>query len=112
MDGTIMSKTIIVYRDETGKEPFTKWFNNLKDSRNRRRILSRLRRVEQGHYGDCKNIQDGVFELRLFFGPGYRVYFGEEGETLIVLLCAGNKNSQDKDIQTAVMHWKEYKSNA
>ena len=107
-----MSRTIIVYSDKTGKEPLTKWLNNLKDARIRRRIIARLRRMEQNHYGDCKHLQDGVFELRLFYGPGYRIYFGEDGETLIVLLCGGDKSTQDKDIQTAIRYWKEYKSNA
>jgi putative addiction module killer protein len=112
IDGAIMSKTVIVYSDKTGKEPFTNWLNSLKDLQVRRRILARLRRVEQGNYGDCKHIQDGVFELRLFFGPGHRIYFGEDGNTLVVLLCGGDKSIQDKDIQKALLYWKDYKSNA
>ena len=107
-----MSKTVIVYNDKAGKEPFTKWLNSLKDALSRRRILARLRRIEQGNYGDCKHLQDGIFELRLFFGSGYRIYFGEDGDTVVVLLCGGDKSSQDKDIQTAVMYWKDYKDNA
>ena len=107
-----MAKTIVIYKDEAGREPFTAWLNNLKDARNRRRILTRLRRLEQGNYGDCKYLQAGIFELRLFFGPGYRIYFGEESETLIILLCAGDKSSQVNDIQNAVRYWNEYKSNA
>ena len=112
MDGTVMSKTVIACIDKAGKEPFTQWLNSLKDARSRRRILARLRRIEQGNYGDCKHLQDGVFELRLFFGPGYRVYFGEDGNTVVVLLCGGDKSTQDKDIQTAVMYWKDYKGDA
>jgi len=107
-----MSKTVIVYNDKAGKEPFTKWLDSLKDTRTRRRILTRLRRIEQGNYGDCKHLQDGVFELRLFFGPGYRIYFGEDGDTVVVFLCGGDKSNQDKDIQTALIYWKEYKDNA
>ncbi len=107
-----MYKTIIVYSDKNGKEPFTKWLHGLKDARSRRRILTRLRRIEQGNYGDCKHILNGVFELRLFFGPGYRIYFGEDGSKLVVLLCGGDKSSQQKDIQTAVSYWNEYKDNA
>ena len=90
----------------------SRWFNTLKDALTRRRILARLRRLEQGNYGDCKHLREGVFELRLFFGAGYRIYFGEDGDSFIVLLCGGNKNNQDRNIQTAVMYWKEYKSNA
>ena len=107
-----MSKAIIVYSDKTGKEPFTKWLNSLKNARIRRRILARLRRIEQGNYGDCKHLQSGVFELRLFFGPGYRIYFGEDGNTLVVLLCGGDKSNQHKDIQKAIKFWQEYQSNA
>ena len=107
-----MPKTVIVYTDKAGKEPFTRWLNSLKDARDRRRILARLRRIEQGNYGDCKPIQDGVFELRLFFGPGYRIYFGKDGKTLVILLCGGDKNSQGKDIKQAIMYWNEYKTNA
>ena len=106
-----MSKTVIAYSDNTGKEPFTNWLNSLNDARIRRRILARLRRIEQGNYGDCKHLQYGVIELRLFFGPGYRIYIGEDGDTLIVLLCGGDKSNQDKDIQNAVKYWQEYKSN-
>ncbi len=112
MDGTRVSKTIIVYTDKAGNEPFTKWLNSLKDSRDRRRILARLRRLEQGNYGDCKHVQDGVFELRLFFGPGYRIYFSEDGDTLVILLCGGDKSNQAKDIKKAITYWNEYKSNA
>ena len=111
MDGTEVTKTIIVYRDKTGKEPFTKWLNSLKDARNRRRILARLRRLEQGNYGDCKYLQDGVFELRLLFGPGYRIYFSEDGYTLMILLCGGDKKSQDKDIKKAITYRNKYKRN-
>jgi putative addiction module killer protein len=107
-----MSKSIIVYSDKTGKEPFSIWFHNLKDARNRRLILARLRRVEQGNYGDCKYIHDGVFELRLFFSSGYRIYFGEDGDNLVVLLCGGDKSSQLKDIKTAVSYWNKYKNHA
>jgi putative addiction module killer protein len=107
-----MSKTIIVYSDENGKEPFTKWFNSLQDARVRRQILARLRRLEQGNYGDSKYLRDGVFELRLFFGPGYRIYFGEDGNTLIILLCGGTKTRQVNDIERALKYWKEYKNHA
>jgi len=68
----------------------------------------RLRRIEQGNYGDCKHIQNGLFELRFFFGPGYRIYFGEDGNTLVILLCGGDKSSQKKDILKAIKYWNEY----
>lgn len=107
-----MRKSIIVYTDKSGKEPFTKWLYGLSDHMTRRKIFTRLRRIEQGNYGDCKHVQDGVFELRLFSGPGYRIYFGEDGDTLLILLCGGDKSSQETDIQNAIRYWREYKSNA
>ena len=104
-------KNVIVYRDSRGKEPFTDWLNRLRDATTRRRILKRLLRLEQGHYGDVKPVGEGVNELRFFFGAGYRVYFGEDGDTIIVLLCGGDKNSQRRDIQRAQAYWQEYLNN-
>ena len=67
------------YRDAAGKERFSDWLRGLRDARARRRVLRRLLRVESGNYGDCRSLKDGVFELRLVFGPGYRVYSGKMG---------------------------------
>ncbi len=103
-------KIIIVYRTEAGKEPFTDWLNSHRAPTTRRRILKRLMRVEHGHYGDSKTVGDGVNELRLFFGAGYRIYFGEDGDKIVVLLCGGDKDSQRRDIQKAQAYWKEYLS--
>lgn len=83
----------------------------LRDQKGRRAILKRVGRLEYGLYGDCEPVGEGVSELRLFIGPGYRVYFGEEADHIIVLLCGGDKSTQDKDIKTAKEYWKEYKSN-
>jgi putative addiction module killer protein len=103
-------KMVIVYQDAAGHEPFTDWLNSLRDPTTRRRILKRLLQVEQGHYGDFKPVGGGLYELRLFFGPGYRIYFGEDGNTMVVLLSGGDKNSQQRDIQRAQFYWKEYLS--
>ncbi len=103
-------KTVIIYADETGMEPFTEWLEGLRDAQARRRILIRLRRVEQGNYGDYRSLRDGVHELRFPFGPGYRVYFGEGGDTVVVVLVGGDKSSQKKDIEQAKTYWKEYQS--
>lgn len=102
------TKTVIVYRGTAGDEPFTEWLNRLRDPSTRRRILQRLLRVESGHYGDFKAVGDGVNELRFFFGAGYRVYFGEDGDKIVVLLCGGDKASQSRDIQQAQRYWREY----
>lgn len=102
------AKSVIVYRDSAGNEPFQEWLGNLRDATARRRILARLLRVESGHYGDYKPVGAGVNELRLFFGPGYRIYFGEDGDTIVVLLCGGDKDSQSRDIERAQRYWQEY----
>lgn len=103
-------KTVIVYHDQSGSEPFSDWLNRLRDPITRRRILKRLMRLEHGHYGDFKQIGSGVNELRFFFGAGYRVYFGEDGNTIVVLLCGGDKDSQSRDIRRARAYWQEYQS--
>jgi putative addiction module killer protein len=102
---TVTPKQVIVYADDNGREPFTEWLNNLRDSAGRKRILARLFRLEQGNYGDCKPVGEGVRELRMFFGSGYRVYFGEHENDIVVLLCGGDKGSQDDDIQQAKVYW-------
>lgn len=75
-------RQVLIYADETGKEPFKDWLYGLRDVAGRQRILARLSRLAQGNWGDCAPVGDGVSELRLFFGPGYRVYFGEQGVRL------------------------------
>ena len=104
-----MPKTVIVYRDAAGVEPFTDWLNGLRDARTRRRILQRLFRLESGNYGDYKRIGAGVSELRFFFGPGYRVYYSLEHENVILLLIGGTKDTQHRDIQTAKAYSADYR---
>lgn len=106
------SKTVIIYRDTTGKEPFTEWLNSLRDPKTRRQILKRLKRLESGYCGDCKRLGGGVSELRFFFDPDYRVYYGEDGDKVVVLLCGGEKDSQSRDNRKAQNYWKEYLNHA
>ena len=105
-------RTVVVYCTRAGKEPFTDWLNGLRDGATRRRILSRLLRLGEGNFGDHKSLGGGVKELRFSFGAGYRIYFGEDGTTIVVLLCGGSKDSQRRDIQQARALWKEYQSDA
>lgn len=69
----------------------------------------RLDRVSLGNFGDCRNVGEGVQELRVDYGPGYRVYFGQEGTTIVLLLCGGDKGTQTRDIQIAQVYWREYR---
>lgn len=103
-------KRVIVYASEVGKEPFTDWLNGLRDIMGRKRIIARLGRLAQGNYGDCEPVGEGIRELRMFFGSGYRVYFGEHGGNIVVLLCGGDKDTQSKDIEQAKVYWKEYQA--
>ncbi len=95
------------YITPSGAAPFVDWMNSLKDSVTRHRIRARLDRVEMGNLGDYKPLGDGICELRLDFGSGYRIYFAEEGDVIVILLCGGDKSSQVKDIKTAKMYWQE-----
>ena len=83
-------------------DTFSKWLDRLRDERARARILSRLTRVEDRNLGDHKPVAGSVFELRIDYGPGYRVYFTKRGKTIIVLLVGGDKSSQEQDIKRAV----------
>jgi putative addiction module killer protein len=102
------AKELIIYQTEDGKEPFTRWRKSLKDKVTVARIDRRIERMAEGHYGDFKAVGEGVYELRLFFGPGYRVYFAEDGGTVVLLLCGGDKGSQDRDISAAQSYWQDY----
>ena len=82
-------------------ETFQKWRTHLKDQRARAMIAARLDRLSQGHAGDVAPVGEGISELRIHYGPGYRVYFQKRGNTIIVLLCGGDKSTQAKDIKAA-----------
>ena len=97
-------------RIANGYEPYTAWLTGLRDIHGQARIRTRLRRLAAGLYGDYASVGQGVKELRMFFGPGYRVYFGEEGKDIVIVLCGGDKSSQDSDIAKAQDYWKEYQS--
>jgi putative addiction module killer protein len=81
---------------------FTKWIQELKDLKGKARIQARIDKLEFGHFGDCESIGSGVFELRIHFGPGYRVYLMKKGQKLVILLAGGDKGSQAKDIKQAI----------
>ena len=97
------------YLTETGRNPFREWLHSLRDIQARARIRVRLNRVRLGNLGDCKAVGEGVLELKLDFGPGYRVYLGLAGDALVILLCGGDKQSQSRDIATAKVYWQSYK---
>ena len=105
-------KELHIYVTEEGREPFSEWLASFRDSKARAKIRVRLDRVRLGNLGDCHGVGEGVQELRIDYGPGYRVYFGLEGQTIVLLLCGGDKSTQTKDIETAKRYWNEYRRRA
>lgn len=100
---------LIVYQQAQGQRPFDKWFESLRDKQAQFRIARRIRQLQNGTLGDSKPVGEGVLELRVDVGAGYRIYCGRHGETLVILLCGGDKASQAKDIERAKEFWKDWK---
>ena len=96
------------YVDTGGRSPFARWFDRL-DAHAAARVATALARMEQGNLSSAKGVGAGVFEHRIDFGPGYRIYFGRDGDTLIVLLGGGTKARQRRDIEAAGHLWREYR---
>lgn len=103
-----MTITIEEYSDLSGKNRFGEWAAGL-DDRTFLRVQTSLRRLEQGNFGNTKSLGEGVHELRIPHGPGYRVYFGNVGPSVVLLLGGGTKQRQQSDIDAAKQAWKEYK---
>lgn len=97
------------YQLEQGMTPVTEWLHGLRDARARAQIEIRLRRVAVGNLGDCKPVGEGVLELRVDVGAGYRLYCARHGQVLLVLLCGGDKGSQPADIKRAKAYWSDWK---
>jgi len=95
------------YVTADGRNPFRQWLAGL-DVRTRARIQARILRFSTGNLGDHKAIGSGIWEARVMFGPGYRIYFGKDGTSLIVLLVGGDKGTQPRDIRRAQQFWKDY----
>jgi putative addiction module killer protein len=102
--------TVLRYQTREGRMPYQEWVDGLGDKVGQAAILIRVRRLSLGVFGDWKSVGSGVFELRMDLGPGYRVYFGRSGRTVVVLLCGGDKSSQEWDIARAKKYWKDYQA--
>jgi len=97
------------YRTREGKVPFEDWYYSLKDSRVKDIVQARIAKVRAGNFGDCKWVDEGVHEFRIHYGPGYRIYFGQLGRKVVVLLCGGDKRSQAADIGKAIHYWQDFR---
>jgi putative addiction module killer protein len=93
-----------------GRDLFGEWLDSLADAHARARIEVRLGRLERGLFGDCKAVGQGVMELRIDWGPGYRVYFCRDGDAIVILLCGGDKRTQARDIGDAIRYRKDYEA--
>lgn len=98
-----------IYTDSEGRAPFERWLDELADRQARAKIRARLARVEAGNLGDCKPLRDGVQELRIDYGPGYRVYLSRQGAVLVLLLCGSDKSDQRREIANAIAYLNDWK---
>ena len=99
------------YITEDGKEPFAEWIRRLRDSNGRARINARITRIRvSGNFGDVEPAGNGVSELKIDYGPGYRVYLATSDDEIVFLLCGGDKDSQQSDIEKAREYWSDYKA--
>ncbi len=99
-----------IYQTSDGRRPFVDWLERLEDRQARARIEARLARVAAGTFGDSQPVGNGVMELRIDWGPGYRVYFARVGQVMVLLLCGGDKRTQQKDIHRAKTCFDDYKA--
>jgi putative addiction module killer protein len=97
------------YVDENGRAPFESWVLDL-DKPAQAKVTIALARLQRGNTSNVEGVGDGVSELKLDWGPGYRVYFGQDGRTIVILLCGGTKKRQSRDIETAKARWTNYKA--
>ena len=99
---------LVEYQTINGKSPFEKWYNDL-NAIAAAKIAVALIRMEQGNFSNAKAVGAGVQEFRINFGVGYRVYFGKDGDEIVILLAGGTKKRQQKDIENAKLYWQDYK---
>lgn len=99
---------IEIYETVSGKLPFSEWLEHLGDIQARAKIRIRIERLKLGNLGKCESVGGGVFELKIDFGPGYRVYFAHVGKKIVLLLCGGSKRTQKKDIEFAKVFFEDF----
>jgi len=102
-------RELVYYTTANGKVVVRDWLRSLADPNTRTRIRIRLDRLEDGNLGDHRAVGEGIFELRMDFGPGYRIYIGQDGERIVVLLCGGDKGTQFRDVRLSKEYWQDYK---
>lgn len=103
-------REIQIYLTSDGRSHFSEWRDSLRDNRAKAKIRAKLNQVRLGNLGDYRSVGEGVCELRIDYGPGYRIYFGQIGTTIVLLLCGGDKGTQEQDIRKAQEYWVDYRS--
>ena len=101
-------KQLIIFEMADGTRPFDEWLDKLRDLRAVARIDARVTRMGAGNPGNYKSLGNGLYELKIDYGPGYRIYFAFSGQQIVLLLCGGDKASQQSDIQAAAKYWKNF----
>ena len=97
------------YVSQRGKDIFDYWLTQLADARAQAKIAVRINRLAAGNFGDCKSLRQGLFEVRIVWGPGYRIYYATIGTSCVLLLCGGDKRTQSADVERAIDYWNDYK---
>jgi putative addiction module killer protein len=97
------------YLTVSGRDFFGEWLSGLRDARTKAKIMARIDRLSVGNFGDCKALRSGLFELRIDWGPGYRVYYAPVDRSWVLLLCGGDKRKQSSDIQRALKYLEDYR---
>lgn len=99
---------VLEYLETTGRSPFRRWFDDL-DAMAATKVSTALYRLAQGNFSNVEGVTGGIFEYRIDFGPGYRIYFGKDGAAVVILLGGGTKKRQSRDISAAAEAWTDYK---
>jgi putative addiction module killer protein len=102
------TRTLVEYQDEQGRSPFGRWFARL-NAQAAARVARALYRLAEGNLSNVKAVGQSISEYKLDFGPGYRIYFGQDGEKLVVLLAGGTKKRQSRDVKNAQARWRDYR---
>lgn len=102
-------RDLVDYLSADGRDPLAEWLTGLADREARARIMVRIQRMRAGAFGDCKPIREGVWELRIDHGPGYRVYYAQASRRRLLLLVGGDKRRQANDIETALRLWRDWR---
>ena len=103
-------RIVLKYRTPHGKIPFDQWYEGLRDDVGKQAVTRRIHRMTLGNLGHCDDVGEGVWGLKIDVGPGYRAYFGQDGQVMIILLCGGEKHGQQRDIAIARAYWRDYKN--